>query len=73
MHLRYRQRTLVLERTSRCRRCDPGGPCGLGAGVHNRCHSHSIVPGGLLVTSSATRFTSRISFVMRVEILASTS
>src|SRR5580693_9409030 len=36
-------------------------------------HSHSMVPGGLLVMSSATRLTSRTSFVIRVEILASTS
>ena len=36
-------------------------------------HSHSMVPGGLLVTSRVTRLTSATSFVMRVEILASTS
>ena len=36
-------------------------------------YSHSMVPGGLLVTSSTTRLTSRTSLVMRVEILASTS
>jgi hypothetical protein len=36
-------------------------------------YSHSIVPGGLLVMSSTTRFTSRTSFVMRVEIFANTS
>ncbi len=36
-------------------------------------HSHSMVPGGLLVTSSTTRLTSVTSLVMRVEILASTS
>ena len=36
-------------------------------------HSHSIVPGGLLVTSSTTRLTSRTSFVMRFEMRASTS
>jgi hypothetical protein len=36
-------------------------------------HSHSMVPGGLLVMSSATRLTSRTSLVIRVEILASTS
>jgi predicted transcriptional regulator len=36
-------------------------------------YSHSIVPGGLLVTSSTTRLTSRTSFVMRVEIRSSTS
>ena len=32
-------------------------------------HSHSMVPGGLLVTSSTTRLTSVTSLVMRVEIL----
>jgi len=37
------------------------------------CYSHSMVPGGLLVTSSTTRFTSATSLVIRVEILASTS
>jgi len=36
-------------------------------------HSHSIVPGGLLVTSSTTRLTSGTSLVIRVEIVASTS
>ena len=43
-------------------------------GVRRRpAHSHSMVPGGLLVTSRTTRLTSRTSLVMRVEILASTS
>lgn len=36
-------------------------------------YSHSIVPGGLLVTSSTTRLTSGTAFVMRFEILASRS
>ena len=36
-------------------------------------YSHSMVPGGFDVTSSTTRLTSRTSFVMRFEILASTS
>ncbi len=36
-------------------------------------HSHSMVPGGLLVTSSATRFTSGTSLVMRVEMRSSVS
>ena len=36
-------------------------------------HSHSMVPGGLLVTSSTTRLTSGTSLVMRVEIRSSTS
>ena len=38
-----------------------------------RRYSHSIVPGGLLVTSSTTRLTSGTSLVMRVEMIASTS
>ena len=37
------------------------------------CYSHSMVPGGLLVTSSTTRLTSATSLVIRVEIRASTS
>ena len=36
-------------------------------------YSHSMVPGGLLVTSSTTRLTSATSLVMRVEIRSSTS
>ena len=36
-------------------------------------YSHSMVPGGLLVTSSTTRFTSGTSLVMRVEMRSSTS
>src|SRR5437868_4913060 len=36
-------------------------------------YSHSIVAGGLLVTSSTTRFTSGTSLVIRVEIRASTA
>lgn len=36
-------------------------------------YSHSMVPGGLDVTSSTTRFTSRTSLVIRVEIRSSTS
>jgi hypothetical protein len=36
-------------------------------------YSHSMVPGGLLVTSRTTRLTSGTSLVILVEILASTS
>ena len=36
-------------------------------------YSHSIVAGGLLVISRVTRFTSRTSLVIRVEILARTA
>ena len=39
----------------------------------SRDHSHSMVPGGLLVTSSTTRLTSGTSLVIRVEIRSSTS
>ncbi|MEV6823240.1 hypothetical protein AB0M72_31285, partial [Nocardiopsis dassonvillei] len=45
----------------------PAGP------VPGGGYSHSMVPGGLLVTSSVTRLISRTSLVMRLEILASTS
>ena len=38
-----------------------------------RRYSHSMVPGGLLVTSSTTRLTSGTSLVMRLEMCASTS
>ena len=40
---------------------------------NDRAHSHSMVPGGLLVTSSTTRFTSGTSPVIRLEIRASRS
>src|SRR5215218_4921307 len=36
-------------------------------------HSHSMVPGGLLVMSSTTRLTSRISLIMREAICSSRS
>ena len=36
-------------------------------------YSHSMVPGGLLVTSSTTRLTPSTSLVIRLEILASRS
>ncbi len=36
-------------------------------------YSHSMVPGGLLVTSSTTRLTPSTSFVIRLEIRASRS
>jgi hypothetical protein len=38
-----------------------------------RAYSHSIVPGGLLVMSSTTRLTSRISLIMREAICSSSS
>lgn len=38
-----------------------------------RRHSHSMVPGGLLVTSKTTRLTPATSLVMRVEMRSSTS
>src|SRR4051794_37211941 len=36
-------------------------------------YSHSMVPGGLLVTSTATRLIARTSLVIRVEIVSMTS
>jgi hypothetical protein len=44
-----------------------------GAGGSPRAYSHSIVPGGLLVMSSTTRLTSRISLIMREAICSSRS
>ena len=38
-----------------------------------QAHSHSMVPGGLEVTSSTTRLTSSTSLVIRLEIRASRS
>ncbi len=62
------------ERTSRVRisqvwttRKPDRASCSCGA------HSHSIVPGGLLVMSSTTRLTSRISLIMREAICSSRS
>ena len=43
------------------------------SGQRGSFYSHSMVPGGLLVTSRTTRLTSATSLVMRVEILASRS
>ena len=51
-------------------------PAGRGLGYRDAglsAHSHSMVPGGLLVTSRVTRLTSGTSLVIRVEIRASTS
>src|SRR3954453_21984603 len=45
-------------------------PCALGEWSF---HSHSMVPGGLLVTSRTTRLKPSTSFVIRVETRASTS
>ena len=42
-------------------------------GAAGSFYSHSMVPGGLLVTSRVTRLTSGTSLVIRVEILARTS
>jgi hypothetical protein len=61
------------------RGADSSGPSGgdrAGGGVtfkiFLRVHSHSIVAGGLLVTSSTTRLISGTSLVILVEIAAST-
>src|SRR5664279_5895013 len=44
-----------------------------GSTSHTGDHSHSIVPGGLLVTSYTTRLIPFTSFTMRLEIIFSTS
>ena len=51
--------------------CASAQACALTAA--GAAYSHSMVPGGLDVMSRVTRFTSRTSLVMRVEIRASTS
>ncbi len=51
----------------------PGWQAVRGRASRNWIHSHSMVPGGLLVTSSTTRLTSGTSLVIRLEMLASTS
>jgi hypothetical protein len=74
-------RTARQERGSAPRRVterDQGGCRGSEAGSHpvrykGLDYSHSIVAGGLLVTSSTTRLISGTSLVTRVEIRASTS
>lgn len=64
---------VVRERMSRLEIVELLEVAALVARLVGLAHSHSMVPGGLEVTSSTTRLTSRTSFVMRVEILASTS
>ncbi len=45
----------------------------IGPGAVKAPHSHSIVPGGLLVMSYTTRFTPFTSLTMRLEIVSSRS
>ena len=45
----------------------------VGASPAEGGHSHSMVPGGLLVTSRTTRFTCGTSLVIRVEMRSRTS
>ena len=49
------------------------GPAGDGLSLRLARHSHSIVPGGLLVQSSTTRLTSGTELVIRLEMRARTS
>ena len=49
------------------------GPDAASSGLGSAHYSHSMVPGGLLVTSRVTRLTSLTSLVMRVEMRSSTS
>ncbi len=58
-------------RRSSCGRPPRSGAAGCGAG--RAAHSHSMVPGGLLVTSSTTRLTPSTSLVMRFEMRDRTS
>ena len=58
----------VMSPTVHCDSAQTGALTAAGA-----AYSHSMVPGGFDVMSRVTRFTSRTSLVMRVEILASTS
>src|SRR3954465_12377976 len=60
-----------VERRDLDQRAVAPSPCA--ATATSRAYSHSIVPGGLLVTSSTTRLIARTSLVMRVEIFARTS
>ena len=59
-------------RGSGCSRGSGAGAQAPGRSAADR-HSHSMVPGGLLVTSRTTRLTSGTSLVMRFEIRASVS
>ena len=49
------------------------GPAGDGLSFRLARHSHSMVPGGLLVQSSTTRLTSGTELVIRLEMRARTS
>ena len=56
------------------RRIAPAGPtAGSGLSLRLAHHSHSMVPGGLLVQSSTTRLTSGTELVIRLEMRARTS
>ncbi len=66
---RHRRRE---DRRGMTKRRMPGSIRRSGPGIRS-AHSHSMVPGGLEVTSRTTRLTSRTSFVMRFEMRASTS
>ena len=55
------------------RRIAPAGPSRRGLSLRLARHSHSMVPGGLLVQSSTTRLTSGTELVIRLEMRARTS
>src|SRR5699024_4759149 len=74
--LEQRRRLVLPAAETVRRRQDDGGGVPAAGSRRSRTaarHSHSMVPGGLLVTSRTTRFTSGTSLVMRVEIFSSTS
>ena len=55
------------------RRIAPAGPSSGEQSFRLAGHSHSMVPGGLLVQSSTTRLTSGTELVIRLEMRARTS
>ena len=71
-HLRARARGRPEARGRRARRMVPGRRRSRGLSAWP-LYSHSIVPGGLLVMSSTTRLTSRISLIIRDAIRSSRS
>ena len=68
-----RRITLTTSTTRPRRRIAPAGPSSGEQSFRLAGHSHSMVPGGLLVQSSTTRLTSGTELVIRLEMRARTS
>ena len=68
-----RRITLTTSTTRPRRRIAPAGPSSGEQSSRLARHSHSMVPGGLLVQSSTTRLTSGTELVIRLEMRARTS